>query len=205
MDLVKTTLGAFLGIALTIYVVSQHEEQRRREAFAWQAEQSLRFLAVQEFSRASIAYRFGAYDSTRDQLRGLLSDHSAATRKWRTETYPSLKFAQSLIDYSFPNGKEKAARLDALTEAAGKIFSAHNAAPLFPLKKMPAQCDNKEEVNDAWETYKAQRGKQPLRVLTLRETGKMWEIYNRECLDSVLKAYDNASAKLAFYLKNNLR
>ena len=197
MDLLKTTIGASLGVTLTVLVVSNFEEKRQKEAFAWQTDQSLRISEIQEFATAANIYRFGAYDAANDQLRGVMPENSDAIRKWRREEFPRLKFAMRNIDKSFPQVDQPLTAV--FDEEVNKVHNAVNAAPLFLQNMLPMPCDNKKALEAAWKNAK------PLsKPLPKNKTGQEWENFKIQCLDPVLNRYDKATDSLVVVLRGRL-
>ncbi len=195
MDLLKTTIGSFLGIALTVLIVGYLEETRRRDAFIWQSNEALRVSATHEFGKAARLYRLRAYDAARERLRGLQVDQSEPIRKYHREAYLELTQALgSVVPLLHPADTQLRAGLEV---ELGRVFNAVNSAPLFPLGKTPRACDSKQEVDRAWTHQET-----PPPVREIFETQQMWVEFKRQCLDRVLTRYERAANAIVEHLRS---
>ncbi len=207
MDLLKTTLGAFLAVALTVLVtvlvISSLEERRRKEAFVWQADLNLRLAAIQDFSSAASSYRFGAYDAARDNLRNVPPDDSMAIRRWQTEQYPRLMLAKRHVEQLFPTRDQ--ALIAEFSAQIDSVFNAVNGAPLFPVGRFPKPCYDKAAVNEAWQDWRAKKPMPPLPYpLTTAQAAGVWKEFKAQCFASVLTAYDQAAEAVVADLRLRL-
>lgn len=183
MDLVKNMISTFVGILLTVFVtvfvVAHFEEKRRRNA----ADQALAASAVQQFATAARLYGLWATDAARDKIRGLPREASEATRRWQDQGYKNVTVEQRSVEQLF---REK----DLLVEfkhAQDKVFTAFNAAPLFPLGE-DTVCADKIKVSEAWNKHKDK-----LKILKKLETNEAWEKFKASCFNEIILNYEQAT------------
>jgi hypothetical protein len=192
MDLLKTTRGAFLAVALTILIISSVEERRRKEAFVWQADLNLRIAAIQDFSSAANLYRFGAYDAARDYLQNIPLNNSDAVHKWNTEQYPRLMLAKRHVEQLFATRDQ--ALLSKFCVQMESVFNAVNGAPLFPVGRFPKPCYDRAAVDEEWRHWRAENTMPPLpNPLTRTQASEVWKKFTSQCFTSVLTSYDQAA------------
>ena len=196
MDLLKTIIGLVLGTIVAVFIVSHIDEKRQRTTIAWQIDQVRRVSAMQDFTMAVIQYRNGAYDAARERLRDVPLNKSEVIRKWQSEVYPKLLSARLSVKQSFLPLEPKLVVFDGELQ---KVFSAVNAAPLFPIGKTPNRCDSKQEVDIAW------RRLNPPRIRSMAETRQMWEVFKGECFDRVIEQYNSTADDIVTRMMKDLQ